>query len=617
MKRSLVEATVQASRQAIPVLHRYARAMVWLAFIVALIGLPSMLYPFELVLAGQILTFGILALSLDLLWGKAGQLSFGQAVFFGLGAYTFGIIGKALGESNEIALIGAVAVPTAIALFIGYFLFFGRVRGAYFAIVTLALSLVGSQLAISWVEVTGGDAGLIGIPQLELGIGRYSVEFFTPESLYYLALGAALLSFGVTSLVARSNFGLVLTAIRENESRVAFCGYNTAVYLLAAMALSSAMAGLAGGIFAAASTFAAPDLLGPLLSTETLVWVAVGGRGTLTGAFVGVAVIRLLNSLVTPVLPKSWPFVVGGFFVLSVLLLPRGIVHLIRQLAEWLKGRLPNRASRDGLVEGVRPPVSGRVEGRSWGSSVGRQPSEGDHLRLEDIGVRFGGLIALHDVALSFKDRSVCSIIGPNGAGKTTLFNVISGAVRPEAGTVRFEGRDITSLRIERIARLGIVRKFQIPSVFEGLSVRQNLLVGARRQDAEHRGGSIEDRLAEILDLLGLTGREAEQVAFLSHGEKQWLEIGMALMQDSRVVLLDEPTAGMGVEETRRTAQLIQTVAADRCVLVIEHDMQFVKDLASDVVVLHEGSVLRRGTMAEIEKDHVVRDVYLGRSGSA
>jgi branched-chain amino acid transport system permease protein len=296
------------------------------------------------------LLFGVFALSLDLIWGRMGLLSFGQAIFFGLGGYTLGILATHSGEASYLELLAAIAVPAAFALIAGYFLIFGRVRGAYFAIVTLALSLVLMQLAISWRSVTGGDQGILGVPQLTLPLPGFTLEFTSSMSLYYAALVAAVVTFAITRFLASGQFGLVLSAIRDDEDRARFFGYNTSVYIVLALAVSGAIAGLAGALYTAATTYIAPDLLGPVLSTEVVVWVAVGGRGSLLGAFLGTLIVRLLEEVVSSQLIGSWPFFIGVFFLLMVFVFPRGIAHVLDGLLRLLAGRAARLSPRGAPV---------------------------------------------------------------------------------------------------------------------------------------------------------------------------------------------------------------------------------------------------------------------------
>ena len=228
-------------------------------------------------------------------------------------------------------------------------------------------------------------------------------------------------------------------------------------------------------------------------------------------------------------------------------------------------------------------------------------------LQAENVGIRFGGLQALEGLNLTVRDRELCCIIGPNGAGKSTFLNLLTGTLRPTSGSVRFLGHDIAGLPLHRIARLGIARKFQIPSVFPSLSVEDNLKV------ARWGAPSPARPVGELLDLVALGSRAATLAGELAHGQKQWLEIGMALAIEPRLLLLDEPTAGMTPQETMATAQMLLRLKGEFSIVAVEHDIRFVRALNCETLVLHQGRRLRSGPFHDIETDEMVRDVYLGR----
>lgn len=228
-------------------------------------------------------------------------------------------------------------------------------------------------------------------------------------------------------------------------------------------------------------------------------------------------------------------------------------------------------------------------------------------LQAENVGIRFGGLQALEALNLTVRDKELCCIIGPNGAGKSTFLNVLTGTLRPTSGSVRFLGHDIAGLPLHRIARLGIARKFQIPSVFPNLSVEDNLKV------ARWGAPSPVSPVGELLELVALGNRAATLAGELAHGQKQWLEIGMALAIEPRLLLLDEPTAGMTPQETLATAQMLLRLKGEFSIVAVEHDIRFVRALNCETLVLHQGRRLRSGPFHDIETDEMVRDVYLGR----
>ncbi|RVD48568.1 MAG: ATP-binding cassette domain-containing protein [Mesorhizobium sp.] len=228
-------------------------------------------------------------------------------------------------------------------------------------------------------------------------------------------------------------------------------------------------------------------------------------------------------------------------------------------------------------------------------------------LQAENVGIRFGGLQALEGLNLTVRDKELCCIIGPNGAGKSTFLNVLTGTLRPTSGSVRFLGHDIAGLQLHRIARLGIARKFQIPSVFPSLSVEDNLKV------ARWGAPSPARPIGELMELVALTNRAARLAGELAHGQKQWLEIGMALAIEPRLLLLDEPTAGMTPQETLATAEMLLRLKGEFSIVAVEHDIRFVRALNCETLVLHQGRRLRSGPFHDIEADEMVRDVYLGR----
>ena len=241
-------------------------------------------------------------------------------------------------------------------------------------------------------------------------------------------------------------------------------------------------------------------------------------------------------------------------------------------------------------------------------------------LYLDGVNVSFDGFKALNELSLIVEMGELRTIIGPNGAGKTTMMDVVTGKTRPDTGTVLFKGsHDLTRLDEARIANLGIGRKFQKPTVFDSLTVFENLelaLKAPRDPFAALRFkliGAQRTRIEEVLELIGLTERAFDLARILSHGQRQWLEIGMLLMQDPELLLVDEPVAGMTDQETEQTADLLRRIAGQRSVIVVEHDMEFVRALATKVTVLHEGSVLAEGPIDQVQANERVIEVYLGR----
>ncbi|MFM7392861.1 MAG: urea ABC transporter ATP-binding protein UrtD [Cyanobium sp.] len=241
-------------------------------------------------------------------------------------------------------------------------------------------------------------------------------------------------------------------------------------------------------------------------------------------------------------------------------------------------------------------------------------------LELNDVSVSFDGFYALTDLSLKLYKGELKSIIGPNGAGKTTFLDVITGKVRPTKGTVTFKGKSLVGLSEQRISREGIGRKFQTPRVFDNLTVLRNLELAASPYKnpvkllANRLPTSVKDEVHRLMNYVGLAPNATAKAGSLSHGQKQWLAIAMLVAQSPEVLLLDEPVAGLTDEETVRTAELIKSLAGDHTVVVIEHDMEFIRDLDFDVTVLHQGQVLTEGTLDQVKSDPRVIEVYLGKT---
>ena len=270
------------------------------------------------------------------------------------------------------------------------------------------------------------------------------------------------------------------------------------------------------------------------------------------------------------------------------------------------------------VEEALNPSGSTTGLGHVVGAEV--DVSHGAILYLDDISVSFDGFRALNQLTLTINVGELRCVIGPNGAGKTTMMDVITGKTRPDEGTAFFgQNIDLTRLTEPKIAHAGIGRKFQKPTVFENHSVFENLELAMKADKSvfaslrAQRTADQIDAIVVIMETIDLLPQADLAAGLLSHGQKQWLEIGMLLMQEPKLLLLDEPVAGMTDEETAKTARLLKSLAGERSIVVVEHDMEFISEIAATVTVLHEGSVLAEGSMDEVQSDERVIEVYLGR----
>ena len=322
-----------------------ARNRNWL-IVFAASALLVIVYPFiadgyQLTVARDAMIFGLFAVSLDFFWGRTGILCFGQAAFFGVGGYIMALItlDTSMPAASLVGVLGAVAGAAVLAAIIGYFLFFGGIRGSYFTIVTLAMGVICQQAAISWSSVTGGDSGLIGIPSIAIDLAGFNLDLGQDLSSYiFVALVLAIVVLALWHL-SRARWGTILTAIQDNEVRAEALGHNAPLRLLATFVLSAAIAGLAGALYVSMAGLVAPDLSGLLLSTEVIVWVAVGGRGTLLGPVLGTVLIQRAQQEISSINPSLWPLILGFLFVIIVFVLPDGVLSISTRLKSLFGAR--------------------------------------------------------------------------------------------------------------------------------------------------------------------------------------------------------------------------------------------------------------------------------------
>lgn len=556
--------------------------------------------------------YGLLALSFTFVWGHAGIFSFGQAAFFGIGAYAYGVtsidLSPLTGESIS-ALVVAAIVAAFCAALLGYFIFYGNVGDVYVAIITLAATLVLLTVMSSTADpkyhvgaaLLGGYNGMAGVPPVLVG----GLTAIGTSEMFLLCIAIAVVIAMFLRVLLHRPFGRVVAGVRENELRTQLLGYDVRRYKLRAFVLGGAIAGLAGGLYAAWAMFIDPSVFGLQQAALVAIWVLVGGRDSILGAFVGVAIVQgLSTALGGGGGGGDWtPIVLGAVLIVVVLLLPAGIVPKLQDLASRAVPRLRPRVAP--LPDG--PAEVDLHELLSIRSSTNvPQP-----LIAVDLDKQFGGVHALRGVSIEFPAKTVQCLIGPNGAGKSTFFNLLAGRYRPTAGQIQLGPTEITKSRPDARARLGVGTKLQVPSYYAPLSAFENVWLAAYSRSRDVGGAN--ERAVAILNWLDLLSKGLDPASSLSHGEHQWLEIGMVVAGEPIVMLLDEPTAGMTREETRRTIELIRAVGEHATVVVVEHDMEFVRALGAPVTMFHEGSVFARGTIEELRDDERVLDIYLGR----
>jgi len=581
-----------------------------------LIGLVGLLLDeFLLYVATSWIIFGILAFSLDLVWGKCGFLSFGQTAFFGLGGYLASVaaINLAPLTGNNLVWIVPVGALTGacVATLVGYFIFFGRISALQGTILTYTFTLIlwtgsiGLTVAVG-DAIVGGDNGMTGIPALTLGLGK-DAQPLGPLGMYMTVLVIAVALYVFVSALLRRPFGLVIAGIRMDELKTELLGYDVRGYRLVIFIIGGAIAGIAGALFASWATYINPSVFSIVEALLVPIYVLVGGRGTLVGGFVGsVAVGGLSFWLGGGVIGGQTTLALGVILILLVLFLPRGLIGTILHAVQRIRRRT--------RIPGVGPVTIMVPAGSSCETTPPEIVSAAPALETVGLSKSFGGVLAVQDVSIAVPPRGIRSLIGPNGAGKSTFIKVCAGMLRPKSGSILLNGTDITAEEPFARVRAGLAIKMQVAQVYPDFSVWHNLWLAGF---ARFRNEAAADAIVEtVLPLIGLSEKRYLDGAQLSHGERQWLDMGMVLCLAPKVILLDEPTAGMTPDETRRTAGLIQRLAREAAVVVVEHDMEFVRMLDAEVTVLHQGSVFAEGRIEALRRDERVLDIYLGRRQS-
>ncbi|WP_114376984.1 branched-chain amino acid ABC transporter ATP-binding protein/permease [Elioraea thermophila] len=578
---------------------------------VALLALPAVLGALGLGMtsAVEVVVFAIACLGLNVLVGHTGLVSFGHGAWFGLAAYAAGILHReVMPGSFFMPLLAAVAFVGLVALAFGALVL--RRRGVYFSLLTLALSAMLYAVAFRWTEVTGGEDGLGGIlrPKL-LGLD------LDDATTFYAVVAA--IGFAVVYLLARfhaSPIGTVLVAIRENEQRARFIGYATYRYKLIAFVVSASLTGLAGVLLLFTHRMTSAEVISVVFSGELLAMVVIGGMRSFLGPALGAFFFVIFRDLLSQV-TENWLLWFGLLFVGFVVFSPTGLVGVAGRILRLVRPPAPVAAAMSARRGGARSAAFLRRDG--W--------SDGPVLVVRGAVKRFGGLYAVDRVDLEVANTSLHALIGPNGAGKTTLFNIVSGLHAPDSGRVLLDGEEVQGLPPEQLARKGIGRSFQITNLFPSLSVAENVRLAVQARSAYaydpwRPADAIAEIIAEteqVLETAGLAGIEDAEAGSLSYGGQRLLDLALALATRPRVLLLDEPLAGLAAAERERVSALIRAIAADLPVLLVEHDIDRVFRLADRVTVMNEGRVLAEGSAEEVRASPRVQEVYIGAGHAA
>ena len=572
----------------------------------------------------RILVWGVFGLGFDILFGFTGLLSFGQSAFFGTGGMVAAYLLTRLDfPSVVLALVIGTFAATAVGFLVGLIAL--KRTGIYFAMITVAIAEVFYFVEFNPLsEYTGGENGLPGVPEPSLHLGFTTIDFDTDWKMYIFLAFWYFVGMVIALRIVRSPVGAILRAIRENPLRAAAVGHNIHGYKLAAFVVAAAYAGFAGGLLGLMQGFMPPDAFTFETSGQLVMQTAIGGTGTLFGPLVGAAVWLYLSDFfqTTLHLGATWKLVLGVVFVLLVCFLRRGLIGGLLDL-----GALLTRRRRTPPEEAPIPVDVASLASLGPTRRRDEAPFSGPALEARGITKSFGGLVANRDINLSVQPGELRAIIGPNGAGKSTFFKMLTCEMPPTSGHIFFHGRDIAGKSVASVCQLGLTKSYQVNQLFNRLTVRDNVIIAAL---AERRGTFAPDlfrRLQSVpgldtqvdatLAMVGLRDRADLSVAELAYGEKRRLEIGLALATSPSLLLLDEPLAGMSPRERGETVQLLKNIRRGRTLVVVEHDMDAVFELAERITVLHEGAVLAEGTPSEIQRNSLVQEAYLGGVAAA
>jgi ABC-type branched-subunit amino acid transport system ATPase component/ABC-type branched-subunit amino acid transport system permease subunit len=576
------------------------------AAVMAVIPLIPGIPPFWIVLLDNIGLAALVAMGLVLLTGVGGLTSFGQAAFCGFGAYTTAVLTTAYSVSPWLTLPLSLLVSGIAAVLLGIVTV--RLSGHYLPLGTIAWG-IGLFYLFSKLEFLGRNDGISGIPPLSIG----SFKMLSPGAIYYAIWIAVLISALLTMNLLDSRTGRAIRALRRGHIAAEAFGVQTPRAKLLVFIYAAVLAGLSGWLYAHFQRAANPTPFGAQAGIEYLFIAVVGGAGYVWGAVLGAGIVVILKE----VLQSYLPYIFGGQGQLETIVFGILLVMLL-QLAPsgvwpWLMARLPFNPVRKKPDTSLTLPV--RERGPASASVL---------LHLDKARKQFGGVLAVNDVSFDVKAREIVALIGPNGAGKSTTFNLITGVLTASSGKISVLGKEVENAPPQEVVKLGVARTFQHVKLVPDMTVLENVAIGAHLRGSSGAISSMfrldradEARLlaeaARQIERVGLTDQIDQLAGSLSLGQQRIVEIARALCVDPMLLLLDEPAAGLRHLEKQQLAALLRQLRdGGMSVLLVEHDMGFVMDLADRIVVLDFGTKIAEGAPEAIKKNPDVIRAYLG-----
>lgn len=551
----------------------------------------------------------LLAQGINLLTGISGQISLGHAGFFAIGAYTSAIALKSWGVPFPLAIVMATLAGSAV----GYLLAgpAGRVREFYLAMMSLGFGLIVYELARELRGVTGGVMGMRGIPSSQIGTLQVFGWHIDTVAYFRILLAMLLTVMLLLRNFVKSHYGRALYAVHASEIAAGSLGISQAAAKRTAYGVSAGLAGLAGACYAHMIGYLTPESFGLMRSIEILVMSIVGGLGSLAGQVYGAVLFTYLPQKLQAF--NDYQYIVYGLILVFIFtLLPKGLAGLLRTQTRYSK--------LDQLRPGPDAPPVAALSARPPAAA------DGPLIRVEQVVMEFSGLRALAGVSLDLRAGSITALVGPNGSGKSTLVNVVSGIYTPTAGRILYKGRNIAGWPSYKVARAGITRTFQDPRNVPSFTVRENILMGAHRRYrhgalaaafntpvARREEGGFLRQVDALMQAAGLAEYADALMGELPYGIQRLAEVARALASDADLLLLDEPAAGLSEPESERLIELVR-LARDHgmAVMIIDHHMDFLAELAEQVIVFEAGEEIYRGDMDGMRTDPAVIQAYLG-----
>lgn len=548
----------------------------------------------------QVAIYALYGIGVNFLIGYLGLVPFGASFFFGVASYGVAIAARELMVNEFVALAFSAVFSLALAVALGAVIL--RRKGLYFSLLTLACSQIAFEIAYSWTSVTGGENGIQGVPRPLFG-DTMAFHFFT--------IGVVLLAVFVLWRLVHTPFGRLLQAIRDNEQRVTTLGFNSFSFKLAAFSISGVLIGIGGGLMALLLRGAYANNLSWQHAGDPVLMAALGGVHHFLGPLWGATTFIILEDRLSAI-TDNWWLMFAPIIILFAILSPEGMHGIVRKWfrkdENWtlVRNEIPERPAN------IPPYVPSAI---AAGSGAGKPV-----LSIQGLSKRFGSIVTSNDISMDVHDRKLHSLIGPNGAGKTTLFNILTGLIKPDTGKIIFDGQDITAMSSYQRARSGLSRSFQILSVFPNLTTFENVRIavqGARRPWGGFWTDAYENqednlRVWSLLAAVGLEDRAKDLCSALSHGEKRLLDIALSLAGSARLLLLDEPLAGLSESDRQVVSSLITRLAESHAVLLIEHDIDRVLALSDRITVLHQGKLIADGLPDEVSGHPEVIAAYMG-----